>query len=158
MVFKNIAAYQLWTGERMRSVVRDLTDEEFERKVVADKSVRDICTHILLALETCFLIAENSDDESVYETVKKLPKDELLKRWGKRDADLAAIIREIPQGTIEVQHISDDPFEIDLLDFYFQYMLHTTHHRGQLALALRTLGKEVPGTDYLMFFAEKLES
>ncbi|NHJ14853.1 MAG: hypothetical protein EAX95_14325 [Candidatus Thorarchaeota archaeon] len=158
MVFKNIAAFQLWAGEKMRAVTSTLTEEEFDKKMVADRSVRDICTHIVMALETCFMIAENCMDESVYDEIASAPKDEILRRWEKRDADLATIIREIPQGRIEVPHLTEAPFEIDILDFYFQYMLHTTHHRGQLALALRSLGKEVPGTDYLMYFAEKSDT
>jgi uncharacterized damage-inducible protein DinB len=155
LVFKNVAAYQVWAGKKMRAMVADLTDEEYEQKILADRSVKDICTHILMALETCCLIAENSEDTSRFEKVENASKDELLSIWHERDTELATIIREIPQGRIEVPHITETPFEIDLIDFYFQYMIHTTHHRGQLAMALRSLEKEVPGTDYIMFFAEE---
>ncbi|MFX1369936.1 MAG: DinB family protein [Promethearchaeota archaeon] len=157
MVFKNVAAYQMWAGNKMRSIVADLSEDEYEKKIIADRSVKDICTHILLALETCCIIAENSDDQSGFERIEKATKDELLAMWQERDSGLATIIREIPQGKIMVPHISETPFEIDLIDFYFQYMIHTTHHRGQLAMFLRALGKDVPGTDYLMYFEEQAE-
>jgi len=155
LVFKNVAGYQLWAGKKMRSILAELTEEEYERKVIHNTSVKDICTHILMALETCCLIAENSEDKSRFERVENATREELLKIWHERDTELATIIREIPQGRITVPHITETPFEIDLIDFYFQYMIHTTHHRGQLAMALRSLGKDVPGTDYIMFFAEQ---
>jgi uncharacterized damage-inducible protein DinB len=155
LVFKNIAAYQLWAGNKMRSVLAGLSDDEYEKIVLAKRSVKDICTHILMALETCCRIAENSDDKSGFLRIENASKDKLLTLWEERDNELATIIREIPQGKIMVPHIIETPFEIDLIDFYFQYMIHTTHHRGQLAMALRTLGKDVPGTDYIMYFAEE---
>ena len=129
----------------MRSIIADLSKEEYEKNVLVDRSVKDICTHILMALETCCNIAENKDDRSGFEKIEKASKDELLAIWKDRDNELATIIREIPQGRISVPHITDTPFEIDLIDFYFQYMIHTTHHRGQLAMTLSSLGKDVPG-------------
>lgn len=153
MVFKNLADFHLWAGWKMRTLLQTLDADTFEREA-AGKTVKGLVQHIILALETCFFIAENSTDRSVFDRIKRLPRQELFKRWEVLDTRLSNIIEEIPQGKISVTHIRDEPFEIDVFDFFFQYVLHTTHHRGQLALVLRELGYEVPGTDYLMFFAE----
>ncbi len=139
----------------MRQNVEELHDKEYTKKVMGKNTVRSICTHIVLALATCFLLADESKDQSVYDWIRSASKLELLDKWNQLDKRLCRIIREIPQGTIEVSHFSEEPFEIDLMDFYLQYLLHTTHHRGQLATALRILRKDVPGTDYLMYFRDR---
>jgi uncharacterized damage-inducible protein DinB len=100
-------------------------------------------------------LADESEDQSVYDWIRTASKLELLEEWNRLDQRLSSIIREIPQGTIEIPHISEKPFEVELMDFYLQYLLHTTHHRGQLAMALRILKKDVHGTDYLMYFRER---
>lgn len=155
LTFKYLAEYHVWTGNKMRAVVEHLKDKEFTKKVLGKNSVRSICEHMLMALATCFNIADDKRDENIYKWVSQASKLEMMAKWNEFDSRLAEVVREIPQGTIDVPHMSDEPFEIQAMDFFMQYVLHTTHHRGQLALALRLLGKDVPGTDYLMFFREK---
>lgn len=139
----------------MRHVVEELREKEFAKMVIGKNSVKSICTHIVLALATCFRLADESEDLSIYDWIRAASKLELLDKWSQLDERLSSIIREIPQGTIEVPHISEEPFEIQLMDFYLQYLLHTTHHRGQLAMALRILKRDVPRTDYIMYFRDK---
>ncbi|MFX1265236.1 MAG: DinB family protein [Promethearchaeota archaeon] len=155
MTFKHLAEYHLWTGARMREIVEGLREKEYTKRVMHKNTVKSICTHIVLALATCFLLADESEDQSIYDWIGAASKLELLDEWTRLDQRLSSIISEIPQGTIEVPHISEEPFEIDLMDFYLQYLLHTTHHRGQLAMALRILKKDVPGTDYIMYFRDR---
>lgn len=155
MTFKHLAEYHLWSGSRMRQIVEELPEKEYTKEVVGKNSVRSICRHIVIALATCFLLADESEDQSVYDWIGTASKLELLDEWNQLDHRLSSIIREIPQGTIEVPHISKEPFEVELMDFYLQYLLHTTHHRGQLAMALGILKKDVPGTDYLMYFRDR---
>ena len=154
MTFKNLGNYHIWTGDRMRIAIEKLEEKEFTQEI-AGKTVKGICEHIVAALETCFFIADQATDKSVFNRIESLSKHELLTRWEVLDQRLGRIIQEIPQGDIEVSHVSEEPITINLFDFYLQYLLHTTHHRGQLAILLKTLGEEVPGTDYLMYFADK---
>ncbi|MFX1482501.1 MAG: DinB family protein [Promethearchaeota archaeon] len=155
MVFKNLADYHLWAGWKIREVLDDFDSDMFSQDVNG-RTPRDLVQHIVLALETCFYYIDNEKDRSVFDRVKRLPKQELLKRWEILDTRLSAAIEEIPQDKIQVKHIKDDPFEIDVMDFFIQYLIHTTHHRGQLAILLSDMGIDVPGTDYLMFLAEKV--
>ena len=137
----------------MRELLQNIDADTFA-KSVAGRSPKELVQHIVLALETCFFFAEESKDESVFDRVKRLPKQELLKRWEILDTRLSTAIEEIPQGKISVVHIKQEPFDIDVMDFFLQYLLHTTHHRGQLARTLSELGFDVPGTDYIMFLGE----
>ena len=153
MVFKNLADYHLWAGWKMRELLHDIDADTFVKQI-GKRSPKDLVQHIVLALETCFFFAEQSKDESVFDRVKRLPKQELLKRWEVLDTRLSTAIEQIPQGKIPVTHIKEEPFEIDVVDFFLQYLLHTTHHRGQLVLVLSKLGYDIPGTDYLMYFGD----
>jgi uncharacterized damage-inducible protein DinB len=139
----------------MRELLSTLEAEEFSEEVMG-KSPRELVQHIVLALETCFFFIEGEKDESVFDRVKRFPRQELLKRWEVLDTRLSHAIEEIPQDKIMVKHINEEPFEIDVIDFFLQYLIHTTHHRGQLAMILSWKGLEVPGTDYLMFFGENV--
>jgi uncharacterized damage-inducible protein DinB len=153
MVFKNLADYHLWAGWKMREVLSGFDSEMFAEEVNG-RSPRNLVQHIVLALETCFYFIEDERDKSVLDRVKRLPRQELLKRWEVLDTRLSSAIEEIPQDKIAVKHIKDETFEIDVVDFFLQYLIHTAHHRGQLATVLSDLGIDVPGTDYLMFFGE----
>ena len=137
----------------MRELLSDVDAETF-LKVVGGRSPRDLVQHIVLALETCFFYVDDRKDDTVFERTKRLPRQELLQRWEALDTRLSQVIEEIPQGKMTVTHITEEPFEIDVFDFFLQYLLHTTHHRGQLAMVLSNLGYDVPGTDYLMFLGE----
>ena len=117
MVFKNLADYHLWADWKMRELLQKVDADTFV-KSVAGRSPKDLVQHIVLALETCFFFAEKSKDESVFERAKRLPKQELLKRWEILDTRLSTAIEEIPQGKISVVHIRDQPFEIDVMDFF----------------------------------------
>jgi uncharacterized damage-inducible protein DinB len=153
----NLADYHVWAGAQIRQPVSELTNDEFIEDL-GGRSVRSICEHILAALETCFYLATKSEDTSVFEHIEEGSKSQLLKRWKELDIRLAKKIKEKPKGKITVPHLIETPFDLHALDFYLQYVFHTVHHRGQLAVALRSLGKDVPGTDYLMFFADTLSS
>jgi uncharacterized damage-inducible protein DinB len=155
MVFKNLADYHLWAGWKIREVLNEFDSEMFAQEVNG-RSAKAIVQHIVLALETCFYFLEDERDKSVFERVKKLPRQELLKRWEVLDTRLSSAIEEIPQDRFTVTHIQEESFEVDVVDFFLQYLLHTAHHRGQLTTVLSDLGVDVPGTDYLMYFGENV--
>ena len=123
------------------------------QKEVAGRSIQGISSHIVAALATCFLVLDKSSDTSVYEWIQNAERAELLLRWKELDEQLSRMLQEIPQGQITVSHVSEEPFSMNLMDFVLQYVLHTNHHRGQLGLLLRELGYDLPGTDYLHYFA-----
>ena len=138
MVFKNLADYHLWAGWKMRELLSTLDSDDFSEETCGT-SPRELVQHI---------------DQSVFDRAKRFPRQELLKRWEVLDTRLSQAIEEIPQDKITVKHIKEEPFQIDVMDFFLQYLIHTAHHRGQLAKVLSQMDLEVPGTDYLMFLGE----
>ncbi len=154
MVFKNLSEYQYWANQRYRDIILDIKIKDYER-LIAGRSIKGISTHIVAALETCFLVLDKSSDQSVYEWIQNADRVELFMRWKELDENLARTLQQIPQGQITISHVSEEPFCMDMMDFLLQYVLHANHHRGQVGLILRELGYDVPGTDYLHFFVEK---
>ncbi|MHA1928363.1 MAG: DinB family protein [Candidatus Thorarchaeota archaeon] len=158
MNLKDLGDYHEWSSMKIRSVIEQLSDEEYELEIEG-RSIHGISMHIVMALETCFLYAEPiSNGQSVYEVVETENRKDLMMRWIKLDYKFKEILLETMERSYNVEHMSEIPFTLKSKDFYFQYLLHTTYHRGQLALLLRSLGKEVPGTDYLFYFADKSSS
>lgn len=153
MVFKNLAEYQYWANQRYRDLILDMKQHDY-RELVAGRSIEGITTHITAALATCFIVIEQSSDTAIYEWLEKSDRINLLLKWKELDEKLSRLLQQIPQGQITVSHVSENPISIDIMDFVLQYVLHTNHHRGQIALLLRDLGYDVPGTDYLHFFAD----
>ena len=149
----HIGDYHVWAGNVMRQQLTMLSDKEYLRDFDGH-SVKSITKHILAALETCFFLADQSDDESVFERLETASKSQLLKRWSELDQRLKNTLSQHPQGQITVPHITEQPFDIPAIEFYLQYIFHTIHHRGQLASVLRKLGIEVPGTDFLNYLAK----
>ena len=163
MSIVNIASYQKWAGEKIRSVLQDLNEDDFDQ-VLGEPfkepydSLRALCLHIVLALETCFIvvdkITEKEESNKIYEVAYTCSNEELLERWKALDTKLYDAIMERKEDSVNVHHFSE-PFEMPLVDFYFQYVNHTTYHRGQVILALSKLGKKTIGTDYLFMFKER---
>jgi len=155
MNLKHLGEYQIWSSMKIREVVEILSDNEYEKEIEG-RSVHGICKHIVGALEMCFLYAEPiADGHSVFKVIEEENRQHLMMRWAKLDSKLSELLIENVERSYEVNHMSETPFTLQSKDFYLQYLLHTTYHRGQLALLLASLGKKVPGTDYLFYFAEK---
>ena len=56
---------------------------------------------------------------------------------------------------IEITGIHPDPFLMPELDYYLQYIVHTSTHRAQIMTSLRKLGKETKTLDYILYFGDK---
>ncbi len=156
MNLENLGEYQIWSCKKIREIISELSDSEYEQEIEG-RSTQSISKHIVMALETCFLYVEPiANVPSIYDVVDKESREDLLLRWSRLDNKLKEVLTEDIERQFIIEHMSDDVFTLDSKDFYMQYLLHTTYHRGQLTYLLRALGKDLPGTDYLFYFADKI--
>ncbi|MBN2230767.1 MAG: DinB family protein [Candidatus Thorarchaeota archaeon] len=153
MISKNLAEYHVWSCKKYRELIASIPEEDYT-KVINNRTIEGITSHIVAALFTCFYTIEGSDDK-FWEWLEEATMKQILERWQELDIRLLKLALALPTDSVNVPHVSETPFSLASEDFVMQYILHTIHHRGQLSLLLRDLGYDVPGTDYLHFFAEK---
>ncbi len=64
---------------------------------------------------------------------------------------LAAVSPDSLTDTLEIPWFKDPPLRVSIGDAMLQVASHSTHHRGQLATRLRSLGAEPPTVDYIVW-------
>jgi uncharacterized damage-inducible protein DinB len=153
-----LASYQIWADGVIIRLLRELSQEEFDREVLPPfGSIRNLCTHIILAME--FNIEGRAhkrriDPNQIGEEIHSLDQEALLAKWKETDAKLLeyAKTRE-EEDYIFPNFLGEGEMRVGSGDFFMQYLLHTQHHRGQIMSALRLMGLEAKSTDYLFYLS-----
>ena len=152
--------YCCWANNRLLGVISQLAVEDFTRPVAGSYgSVRNTIVHVLSAeagwLERCGGPKRgprlNADD---FPTA-----DSVVQKWKTVEVQwrgfLAGLIDEDLERVID---FAIDPAVTDsmpLAELVQHTMVHGVHHRGQLALLLRLLGRAPGNFDILFYSAEK---
>ncbi|MBU7016640.1 MAG: DinB family protein [Theionarchaea archaeon] len=147
--------HQIWADSLIRDTLHNLPEEEFTQEIGPPfGSVKNLCVHIVLALEynmKSLIEKVPVNGEELYETIGSLSKDELLATWEDMDKKLKENAKQVHQLICFPNFISGGDVLMEPGDFFLQYILHTTYHRGQLVSMLKLLGKEGVTTDYLFY-------
>ncbi len=160
MDLSNYANYHVWAGDKVRALIEQLSEEEFFKNLgdyFSHNSIHELCLHSLAACEFCLALVDETDPDifsARYGDLKKLSKKELLEEWKQTDYNYSQLLQGEVEGKILVPPFLGKSFKISKLDFLLQYITHSTYHRGQIIIALKKLGKQVVGTDYLFFLNE----
>ena len=151
--------YDRWANKKLLDVVAQLTPEQFTQSVAgAYDSVRNTMVHVFSAewgwLDRCGGAKRGERLKPAdYQTIESLMQlwttteghlREFLSRL--KDEDLARIVE---------YDFGEGPNTSTLGELMHHGAIHAVHHRGQVALLLRSIGV-VPGNfDILFFYAEK---
>ena len=152
--------YQYWANRRLMDVVSRLTPDEFTRSVAGSYgSVRNTLVHILSAewgwLERCGGTprgpALNAQD---YPTVASL-----FDRWKYVEARVREFLSTLQDEDlgrmVEFALAGGSQQSMALGHLMHHAAIHGVHHRGQVALLVRTLG-HIPGNfDILLYYARR---
>ena len=152
--------YGYWANRKLFAAVAQLTPEQFTQSVVGSYgSIRNTLVHVLSAewgwLDRCGGPtrgpALKADD---YPTLESL-----VKTWGTVEGYVRGFLSELKDEdltrTVEFMNPRGER-RIGILGALLQHgAAHGVHHRGQVALLLRTLGYTPGNFDMLFYDAEK---
>jgi len=164
MNLTNFSNYHVWAGDKIRNVLKSLSEEDFTKELGDEfsfNSIRKLVLHSMGAIKFCLALDSEKDPDEFnteYRTLQNFSKEELLNEWQKTDKEYTLLLKgKVSNEEITVPPFLGEEFTINKLDFYLQYIIHSTYHRGQIIIALKKLGKETVGTDYLFYFNELLK-
>jgi uncharacterized damage-inducible protein DinB len=149
-LLERLGEYLTWADTRIWRIVESLSDEEFNQSLCGEGgSIRKRYVH--LAEDTW---------EWYHDWIGDEPKDEPAFSDMTRDALFSSIsdyndrfIKMINQRKIEKIKLNPDGKVVEIVfeEILFHMVNHATYHRGQIAMGLRLLGKEIQMTDYVPF-------
>lgn len=158
MNLEKLADYHIWANDRAREIISDLSPEEFTREVVPPfGSVKRLCIHMVMAIEFTLRKRVQGEEVDPYEMDEELDAmsiDDLMGRW--READL--MLKDYALGysdhvAVFPNFLGEGEMQVRHDDYFTQYLIHTAYHRAQVMSAMRALGREGVGTDYLFYLS-----
>ncbi|MHA1977108.1 MAG: DinB family protein [Candidatus Hodarchaeales archaeon] len=162
MGMKNLVNYHLWVGEKSRTILQEVSEEDFLQDLGSTLgSTKDKVVHICSALLRCFSLLKIDLDffdlkveGGFYHLVDEYSRIGLIELWKNLDNQLAYEMQNNLEGTVAVPRNDGESFCMMKNDFYLQYIIHTIYHRGQLNYCLKALNKSRIKGDYLDYFDE----
>ena len=152
--------YGYWANGKLFDVIAGLTPEEFTRTVAGGyESIRNTMVHVLSAeagwLDRCGGPERGPRlDPSDYPTAESL-----MQAWKKVEQDVRGFLSRLTDEDLERKvEFSFEPSRTHsmLLGELMQHAaIHAVHHRGQVALLLRSLGRTPGNFDLLRYYAER---
>lgn len=144
-------AYNRWANGRLLAAAGQLSTEELDRDLRGSfGSLKGTLRHLLWGERSWFRFW-TSDDFGPELSASELPDlPSIVREWSALDRDREAFLRELtPERLAAARSVDEDAYVLGEL---LQHCVnHSTHHRGQIVLMLRQLGRVPPGTGFRQF-------
>ncbi len=151
--------YTAWASALLVEAASALTPEQLTRDFgTADKSVLGTLVHVFAADRIWLARIESRVPEHFIDVDKDMHLQVLQNGWPalheQWKAYVAALDEEHLQGVIEYRNLKGDSFRTPLWQILLHVVNHGTHHRGQVAGFLRTMGKTPPPLDLIAYYRQ----
>jgi len=152
------ADYHLWANDRVRGKLVELTEDEYCRDLIPPlDSIKNHVIHSILAVEYNLRVRVNGKKADPYEigdAMASMSIQEAMQHWEKIDRQLVDFVStHLDLDATFPNFLGEGEVRVGHDDFLIQYVVHTAYHRGQIMSALRIMGKEGVGTDYLFYLS-----
>ncbi len=156
------ADYHLWANNRVRGKLMELTENEYCKDLIPPlNSIKNHVLHSILAVEYNLRVRVNGEKADPYEisdAIVCMSIQDAMQHWEKKDRQRVAFAStHLDLDATFPNFLGERTMQVNHDDFLTQYVVHTVYHRGQIMSALRMMGKEGVGTDYL-FYLSHLEN
>lgn len=147
--------YTEWATSRVLGAARGLSAGEIDRDFgTADKSVLGTLTHVFSADRVWLARIQGAPQERP----GRLELSELEAQWGdlyRRWHDWAAELDEAGAAErLSYRDLAGNAWVSPIWQIVLHVVNHGTHHRGQVAGFLRTMGKVPPPLDLIAFYRQ----
>ena len=155
---EKFADYNLWANDRVRGKLLELTEEEYCKDLIPPlNSIKGHVIHSILAVEynlRARVDGEKADPRGIVDAVASMSLQEAMRHWEKMDHQLVDFAStHLDLNATFPNFLGEGEMQVNHDDFLTQYVVHTSYHRGQIMSALRMMGKEGIGTDYLFYLS-----
>jgi uncharacterized damage-inducible protein DinB len=152
--------YCYWADRKLFDVISQLSSEEFTRFVAGSyESVRNTMVHILSAeagwLDRCGGPARGPSLNPVdFPTIESVTQ-----AWNKVEANVREFLAKLKDEdlvrNVEFSFGQSEKYSMLLGELMHHAAIHSVHHRGQVAMLLRLLGRAPGNFDILYYYAVK---
>jgi uncharacterized damage-inducible protein DinB len=156
--FIQLADYNIWANNVVRSWYDQVTDEQYDRSVISSFSSLSATALHIASAETVWV-----------ERLKKVPspawlqssfkgsKKELLDIWSTASQNIRSFIGDFDesmmQANLHFRRLNGDPYEMPYHELFAHIFNHSSYHRGQIVTMMRQVGfTDVSALDMLVFF------
>jgi len=153
---RNQLDYSAWASRRILAAASELSPEELNRDFqTADKSVLNTLAHVFAA-DRVWLGRLQGNPPSVFITDEDRNLAALQKQWPELHEQwkkwAASLTDEQVEKVVSYKDLKGNTWENPLWQGVFQVVNHGTHHRGQVAGFIRTMGHKPPPLDLIAFY------
>jgi uncharacterized damage-inducible protein DinB len=151
---RTLFEYNRWANLRLLQAASEISTEELDRDVRGSfSSLKGTLRHLLWG-ERGWLRQwrdRSFGDDLQPDEFPDLPA--IRESWGSLEQEQDAFFRELTEERLAAPWSVDENTYVlsDLIQHMFN---HSTHHRGQVVLMLRQLGRTPPGTGFRQFLTE----